>query len=484
MNQPNAPHLPQLPGLDCLRCDVCCRFSSPAEDMPPGFSAGERDAILAAGMPQAAFSGAAPRLGEPALLAVDGKGSLCFAFDRSTNGCRFYPLRPFDCKLYPLTLMFDDAGANVMVAADPACPAVERMSGTAEMNAYVDAAARLLDNELLEEMALRRSAIGQHKPWMERITPLPNLTRRVCRTDLGLRHLTLAACKRLTEMAGPVKLAGQALAAIRPWTDCMELFYAVEGERVLLFGGGDGPAFLLTPPLGRGPLAPALARGQEVLRAMNPSHIAPRVQEVDDAAWAQMEKGGWTVTRTFEEFVYERQALADLSGHEYKGKRSARNFFEKTFAPTYRPFAAEDLPACMELCRRWSAERAAASREDDLFLAQLQASGSMVARALREAGELGLKARVVEAQGRIVACAAGFDVPGADQFAVMIEFASREHKGAAAWLYQQMCAEAAPAPWINAMSDSGLAGLARVKESYHPARRLTSRVVARGPRSV
>jgi len=482
MNQPKAPSLPQLPGLDCLKCDVCCRFSSPAEDMPPGFSAGEREAILAAGMPAASFSGAAPALGEPALLAMDSQGSTCFAFDRATNGCRLYAQRPLDCKLYPLTLMYDDEGGRVMVAADPACPAVERMSGSPELNAYVDSVARLLDTELLEEIALRRSAIGQHKPWMERITPLPNLTRRVCRTDLGLRHLTLAACKRIAGLAGPVKLAGQALAAIRPWTDCMELFYAVEGERVLLVGGGDGPAFLLTPPLGRGPMAPALDRGQDILRQMNPGHIAPRVQEVDDSAWPEMEKAGWVVTHAFEEFVYDRLALVELSGHEYKGKRSARNHFEKTFAPAYRPFNPEDLPVCMALFRKWSEERAGASG-DDLFLAQLQASAAMVARALREAPELGLKARVVEAEGRLVACTAGFDVPGADQFAVMIEFASREHKGAAAWLYQQVCAEAAPAPWINAMSDSGLANLARVKESYHPARRLTSRVVTRGPRS-
>lgn len=431
---------------------------------------------MAEGLVDSAFSGAEAAAGENILLALDDQGALCPAFDRAANRCRHYGLRPLDCQLYPLLLMFDEEGANVLLGADPACPAVERLMNTDALSRCVGEAARMLDWEWLEAAFASRSAIGEFKPWLEETVPLPGLSRRVCRSDLGLKRLTLRACEALAPLAGaaPVRLAAQSLPAVRAWAGPLDLFWAVEGEKAILVAGGDGPGFLICPPLGAEQAEAAIKRSVEILRAMNPPHIPPRIQEVDDAAWPEYEALGFRTDQTFTEYIYERDALVALAGKAYKGKRSARNHFEKNFAPAYRPYEAKDLPACMALYRKWRAKREA-SHPDELYRLQIRASAAMLHRALREDEPLGMRARVVESGGRVVGCTVGFPVPGGEQFAVLAEVADPRCKGAAAWLYQRFCAEAEGFALINAMTDSGLPSLAKAKELYRPTRKEVAR---------
>ena len=471
--------LPQLPGLNCLECDVCCRFSDPATEMAPGFSARELRSILDSGLDESPFTGADSAIGEQALLTLDSVGARCPVFHRESNGCRSYEHRPLDCRLYPLALMYDEAGAAVLLGADLACPAIERITNTAVLGDHVAEVARLLDTSLLEMAYASRSAIGEFKPWMEEKSPLPELTRRVCRPDLGLRRLTLSAVRDLAPIvnARSARLAAHGLPAVRAWVDMMDLYWTVEEDRLILVAGGDGPAFLIAPPLGPGPIEPAVRRGVEILRQMNPRNIPPRIQEVDDETWPTLNAMGFQATHTYHEYVYDRKGLATLAGRHYKGKRAARNHFVKHHDAVFRAFHKEDLPECVGLYRTWRAHRAA-DHPEPMFAFQLQAGAIMYVRALREAEELGLRGRVLEADGRIVACTAGFEVPGGEQFAVLLEVADRTVKGAAAYCYQKFCAEVDHYPLINAMTDSGLPSLAAAKELYHPIRRQTSRIVA------
>jgi len=481
--QPDCPDIPQfVTSEQCLRCEVCCRFSGTASDMAPVFSPREAAAALAAGLDAAAFCGAESPMAERAVLVQDDLGAKCPAFDRKANACRFYEQRPLDCRLYPLVLMYDADGGQVLLAADVACPVVERHAGTQRLAEYVRQVSELLEGRLSDQCWESRGAVGEFKPWMLHPVPLPRLSRRVCRTDLGLRRLVLSAAVELEPFFGaePAALATHALAPVRVWSGLFDLYWAVSGERLILAAAGNGPAFLMAPPLGRGPLQPAVQRGVELLRALNPPHAAARVQEVPEPLRPEFEAMGFRTTQVFHEYLYDRARLASLAGNAYKGKRSARNCFAKHHSASFRPFQEDDLPDCWELYRRWWRERAAAD-SSVMFASQLQASASMFLAALREREALGLRVRVLEADGRIAACTAGYEAPGGGQFAVLIEVADRAVKGAAAFCFQEFCREAAPLPLINAMSDSGLAGLAAAKESYHPVRREPSLVMEAPP---
>jgi len=436
--------------------------------------------MVGAGLERDAFPGSGSPVAEQALLSVDAQGARCPSFCRASNACRFYAERPFDCRLYPLVLMYDADGAGVLLAADIACPVIERLTHSSELAEYVDGVARLLDSTLIDRAWEVRAIVGEHKPWMEHATALPNLTQRLCRSDLGLRRLTLSTRQRLTPFftAHPAQLAAHAFAPVRVWAGMFDLRWAVVDGRLLVVASGNGPSFLMLPPLGAGPLEPAVERAAEILSRLNAPHAPIHIQDVDDEIWPAMERMGFQTTRAFQEYVYDRRALVALTGRDYKGKRAARNHFEKHHDVLFRPFEEPDLPACFALYRSWWTDRAAAD-PTPIFTSQLQASAAMFLVALCEAEALDLRVRVLEADGRIVACTAGYEAPGGEQFVVLLEVTDRQVKGAAAYCYQAFCREMEGFRLINAMSDSGLPAIAAAKELYHPVRRVRSRVVER-----
>ncbi|MCX5708707.1 MAG: hypothetical protein NTY14_07070 [Candidatus Omnitrophica bacterium] len=83
--------------------------------------------------------------------------------------------------------------------------------------------------------------------------------------------------------------------------------------------------------------------------------------------------------------------------------------------------------------------------------------------------ELGLKARVVQIDGKIKAFTVGFEMsPGT--FCILYEFADLSVKGVSQYIFRRFCQELEAYKYINIMDDSGLKNLKAVKESYRPLR--------------
>src|SRR5262245_4888687 len=104
-----SPQLPQIvPSSVCFRCDVCCRFPEADSVLRPYFTEEEIDVAVTRGLSPDRFtdsSGSQIRVIEH----PDGQGYLCPAFDPATSHCRIYDVRPLDCQLYPLALMWNAA---------------------------------------------------------------------------------------------------------------------------------------------------------------------------------------------------------------------------------------------------------------------------------------------------------------------------------------------------------------------------------------
>ena len=96
--------------------------------------------------------------------------------------------------------------------------------------------------------------------------------------------------------------------------------------------------------------------------------------------------------------------------------------------------------------------------------------------ALHDAAELGLLGLVVEVEGRLAAYTLGY--PLSDSvFCILFEIADRDVRGLAQYIFREFCRSLARSEFINAMDDSGLEGLRRAKQSYHPERIVTSYIV-------
>ena len=465
---------------ECLACEVCCRFPLADSALAPFFSHEEQAGAAEAGLSAEAFLPGRFGAGGWPLLTRDDLIHRCSAFRPETNDCAIYARRPLDCRLYPFLLMYSADGDAVTLGLDRYCPrALERLRDPATARLAEEVAA-LLEGPLLPELLARRGLVGGFKEHIEPMRPLPALTTALCRSDLGLARLLPTARERLAPFfaAEASPLSYHSFASLAVWADLFDLYWKISGERLLVIADGEGDSFLLCPPLGKGPAASSAEEGLALLKLLNPSAPSPRIQEADGGLARELEPAGWRVRESAAEYLYSRADLADLRGNRFESKRQMCNRFERDHEWRFRAYDPEDFPAVMALYRAWLAARAR-EHPGEFFTAQAEAGFRTLHRALRDAAALGLRARVLEADGRIAACTIGYPLANGRTFYVLHEFSDLSVKGAAQLIFREFCREAAPCDRVNAGGSSCLAQLDRVKESYHPIERLASHTLVR-----
>ena len=111
-----------IPTNVCLSCDVCCRFLDKDSPLAPIFTENETELIISKGIDRTLFQ-----------LQKDGKSNqitliphedyyICPFFDPKTHHCKIYTSRPFDCRLYPFTIMYSQDRNSVVLGVDMLCP--------------------------------------------------------------------------------------------------------------------------------------------------------------------------------------------------------------------------------------------------------------------------------------------------------------------------------------------------------------------------
>lgn len=460
---------------ECLACDVCCRFPLADSQLAPFFSHREEVEAVEAGLGGHEFLPGRFGAGGWPLLVRAGCAHHCPAFREKSNGCAIYSCRPLDCRLYPFLLMYSAEGDAITLGLDRYCPrALERMREPA-VERLADEVAALLEGPLLAEIAARRGIVGCWKEHVEPLKPLPALTRTLCRTDLGLARLVPTARERLAHFftTAASKLSYHAFASLVVWTDLFDLYWQISGDRLIVIADGEGDAFMLCPPLGTGPLAPAAGEATALLRMLNPCAPSPRVQEAGDAEARELQSAGWRVRESVVEYVYSRSELADLAGNRLASKRQMCNRFEREHDWRFRPYDPDDFSSVMSLYRSWLNARVS-RHPDELFTAQAEAGFRTLHRSLRDASDIGLRARVLEAEGRVVGYTGGYPLSDGRTFHVLHEISDLAVRGAAQVLFREFCRDVAPFERINAGGGSCLPQLGRVKESYRPVERIAS----------
>ncbi|MGH7207907.1 MAG: YkgJ family cysteine cluster protein, partial [Nitrospiraceae bacterium] len=172
--------LPQLvPNRVCLSCDVCCRFPEPDSSLRPYFTAEEIRRAIDRGVAPAQFAD----LNGCQVSVVPSPvsdGYLCPAFDPVTSHCRMYDVRPLDCQIYPVVVMWNVDRTQVVLGWDSKCPFLRGgQGGEVGVAAYADRIAGLLEQEdTLETFAKNPRLIGRFQDDVVLLRPLPSLTER------------------------------------------------------------------------------------------------------------------------------------------------------------------------------------------------------------------------------------------------------------------------------------------------------------------
>ncbi len=171
------------------------------------------------------------------------------------------------------------------------------------------------------------------------------------------------------------------------------------------------------------------------------------------------------------DYVYLTQALAELKGKKFDGKRNQIRKFIGTF-PDYefRPLEPSQFSGAMELFRKWGERRGGVATPANSPSFTFECQRHALERAFQDYERLGLIGAGIKVRGEMH----GFiiaSVARSDTAVVHFQYADAELSG----IYQVLLRDACRllftgCIYVNLEEDLGIAGLRRTKLSYHPLR--------------
>lgn len=166
----------------------------------------------------------------------------------------------------------------------------------------------------------------------------------------------------------------------------------------------------------------------------------------------------------FNDYIYEAEALANLSGKKYHGKRNHISVFKRTYPDwTYEEINESNIAEVVNLHTRWINER---DDDDPDFSLEFEA----VLTGLDNYKELGFKGGIIKVGRTPIAYTFG-EAINDECFVTHFEKAPPEINGAYTIINQEFAKRlfADGYKYINREEDLGIEGLRKAKQSYHPA---------------
>ena len=274
------------------------------------------------------------------------------------------------------------------------------------------------------------------------------------------------------------RLSHYAFAPLYVWREHFQFYWTLFSGYLCLFAKQADDYFMPLLPIpseieNRGYLNVVNRTHRFMLDASRNPHIV-RIENVPQEMTALFEKNGFSVSLKETEYLYETAALAELRGDRYKQQRHAYNAFVVAHpSAELRPYCPNDRDECLALYDRWR-ERRSQKYDDPIYNAMLNDSQSAHRIGVSEAEALGLVGRVVRINEGIKGYTFGYPL-NADTFCILFEITDLGITGLAQFIYREFCKELMDTyNWVNAMDDSGLENLKRVKRSYHPCQLIPS----------
>jgi uncharacterized protein len=468
--------LPQLVSSSaCVRCDVCCRFPDADSFLRPYFTPREIADAVSSGVHPRAFphsSGAQINL----VPSPVGEGFLCPAFDAATNRCGIYEVRPLDCRLYPLALMWDAAHEQVVLGWDTKCPFMFDALPPAIAAQAEEVTALLETEETINALVAHPRLIGRFQEDVVVLKTLPQLTARLTPrpADPRLQPLTgldgarFAQALERASLLRPEVLAAYAFPYHSVWTSVLPYWWMESDHTFFLFAQSPDGYFMPLLPLGPHPLDRTVREALAWLHQWNGPSPVSRIENVMTPHKEALERRGVRFAPKSGDYLYRASALAALAGDHYKSHRALCNRVEREHAVLIGPYQPSDRAACLALYTRWAAQKRA-GQLDGMGRLLLEDAAPAHDRVFAASDRLDLQGTVARVEGTIAAYTFGFWLT-TQTFCVLLEVANRAIPGLAQYLFRETCRAAAErgALYINTMDDAGLAGLREAKLAYRP----------------
>ena len=199
-----------------------------------------------------------------------------------------------------------------------------------------------------------------------------------------------------------------------------------------------------------------------------------RIENIPEEFLPIFKDFGFEVFLKESEYLYDTKSLGELKGDDFKRQRNAYNSFIKhNPSAKFEPYEDIHLDDCLNLYETWQRDRSK-KYDDPIYQAMIEDSRSAHTIGISNSQNLGLFGRIVRINNKVQAYTFGYSL-NSDTFCSLFEISNLSIKGLAQYIYREFCKELSNTyKWINAMDDSGLENIKRVKQSYHPTQLIPS----------
>ena len=403
-----------IPSKLCLNCDVCCRFLDKNSPLAPLFLPNE---ITLRIKPYLSKSNRVKLKYFPAINAC-----ACPFFNIANNKCRIYPKRPFDCRLYPFILMFDEKKERIILGIDTKCPFAIDKKNEPLIKKRSGELINLLEKKVVTSlMASNPLFIGNFQGDVIKLCVLNTLTKTLIDNPIknGFKKLSLddkpIFDKYLKKIKNPLSI--QSFINLFIWQNLNQIWWKKANKLNLLLE--------------------------------------------TDSAYIDFDS-----IKKFPDYIYLTKDLIELKGNKYKHKRSAYNYFSKHYKFQYVTYKPAMKTQCLKLFSKWATRRK--KKFNDPYYHQLL-NDSFIAHktTMENYRKLGLTGRVIKIKKKASGYTFGFELTK-DMFCILFEVCDLKFKGISEFIFREFCKELSQYKYINTMDDSGLENLRQAKLLYRP----------------
>jgi len=174
--------------------------------------------------------------------------------------------------------------------------------------------------------------------------------------------------------------------------------------------------------------------------------------------------GRFTIIENRNEFdyIYSVEALTNLTGKKYAGKRNHIARFLDNPDWAYEPITEKNMPECMEMNEEWCRRNGCTQSRD------LRQESCAVFRFMHYFKRLELSGGLLRRNGKVVAFTIGEPISH-DTYNIHVEKAFSDIQGAYPMINRQFLIHNCEGyRYVNREEDTGDEGLRRAKLSYHP----------------
>ncbi len=278
---------------------------------------------------------------------------------------------------------------------------------------------------------------------------------------------------------GDRPLSSFSFVSVFAWCDFFDFELKTMENCLCIFAHGESGSFLYLPPLGK-------KFGPSTIEAIFKHMVregrlkgANRIENIPGNLLSAFGPGSYNQYLKPAEYVYRKEDLVALKGNAYKSQRHDCNcFLARHTGNAFEPYRDVDFDSCVSLYERWAQHRADA-HNDDIYRSMLKENRLVHARLLKFWQPLGLVARVLKIEGRVVGYTFGFPLDE-NTFCVYAEIADFKIPGTAAYMFRAFCADEQLNKFsrINTMDDFAMPNVARAKQAYHPTELISSYTVS------